>query len=379
MPFKVISVNDQRREFVLLAQQEGTNISALCRRYGISRQHGYALLRRAARDGIDAVMCQSRRPRTSPQQTSADMEEQIVQMRVEHPDWGARKIQGRLLALGGDPPAQSTITQILHRHALIRTSPGGVQGASQRFVRSEPNDLWQMDYMGHKPLHHGRVHPLSIIDDHSRFGINLTACADETLPTVWEHLERCFRQYGLPRSILTDNAAPWGHSGFALTTFDVRLIQRGVHLIHGRPYHPQTQGKVERWHRSINTAVFGPIPLRDLTHAQHAFDRFRDSYNMDRPHEALGMDVPINHYYPSPRPYLEQVVPPEYDDGLETRKVRLSGEIKMHGRRWRVSQSLAGEIVGLQPTTVDGVLDIYYYTYHLRTIDLRTADSADQV
>lgn len=371
MPFKVISVNDQRREFVLLAQQEGANISALCRRYGISRQHGYTLLRRAARDGLEGLACQSRRPTTSPGQIPADLEAQIVELRVNHPDWGARKIQRRLMTLGGDPPAQSTITQVFHRNGLIQTPLRGVNGVPQRFTRPEPNDLWQMDYMGHTPLHHGRVHPLSIIDDHSRFGITLTACGNETLATVWEHLERCFRQYGLPRSILTDNAAPWGHSGFALTTFGVRLIQRGVELIHGRPYHPQTQGKVERWHRSINTAVFGPVPLRDLTHAQQAFDRFRDSYNMERPHEALGMDVPINHYHPSPRPYPDRIVPPVYDDGLETRKVRISGEIKIQGHRCKVSQSLAGETVGLQPTMVDGVIDIYYYNHRVRTIDLR--------
>lgn len=370
MPFKDVTVDDLRREFVVFAQQDGANISELCRRYGISRTHGYALLARARESGLAGLDRRSRRPRSSPAQIPAELEARIVTLRQEHPDWGARKLQARLAHLGIDPPAPSTITRVLHRHALIHPPPGGPTGRVQRFERPAPNDLWQMDFLGHKPLRASRVHPLTILDDHSRFGLTLAACADQARETVWGHLERCFRRYGLPWAMLTDNAPPWGHTGLALSTMEVRLMQLGVRLLHGRPYHPQTQGKVERWHRTITRAVFGPVPYADLEQVQRAFDAFLTTYNTERPHEALGNDVPVTHFRPSDRPYPARIEPPAYDDHLAVRKVRLSGEIMLDGTRWRVSKALAGEWVGIQPTREDGVVHILYYTTLVRTLNL---------
>ena len=370
MPFKDVSVNDQRREFVLLAQRDDVNMSELCRRFGISRSHGYALVDRANRDGIDALDRQSRRPHTSPRQISPEMEARIVDLRTEHPDWGARKLHARLAHLGFEPPAQSTITQVLHRNDLMHPPPGGHTGTFQRFERSAPNELWQMDFLGHKPLQSSRVHPLTIIDDHSRYGLTLAACANESRETVWGHLHQCFAWYGLPWAILTDNAPPWGHTGFAITMIEMRLMQLGIRLIHGRPYHPQTQGKIERWHRTISRAVFGPIPFRDLHEAQIAFDAFLTVYNTERPHEALANDVPISRFRPSGRSYPSRIEPPSYDDDLPIRKVRQSGEIMFEGKRIPISKSLAGEWVAVQPTREDSVVHIVYYTTRIRTIDL---------
>lgn len=374
MPFKDVSVNDLRREFVQFAQQEGANISALCRRYGISRTHGYALLNQAAADGLESLDMQSRRPRTSPNQIAPELEAQIVAVRHKYPDWGARKIRAWLLAHERAAPAASTITTVLHRHQLIHPSSGDRSSASQRFEHAAPNDLWQMDFVGHKPMRTDRVHPFTIIDDHSRFGVTLAACADETIVTAWDHLVRCFERYGLPWAILCDNGTPWGHSGFGLTVFHVRLMQLGIQLLHGRPYHPQTQGKVERWHRTITSAVFGPIPFRDLEHAQVAFDAFLHSYNTDRPHEALDNDVPANRYHPSHRSMPATIDPPTYDEGSAVRKVRLSGEIHFQGYRWKVSRSLAGEWVAVQPTRIDGTFQVYYYNQRIRTLNLREAN-----
>lgn len=370
MPFKDVTVNDLRREFVILAQQEGVNFSMLCRRYGISRTHGYDLLHRVNARGLEGVDVQSRRPKTSPNQTAPDIEARIVALRREHPDWGARKLGARLRALGLSLPADSTITTILHRHGLITRPPAERPGPVQRFERQAPNDLWQMDFLGHKPMQRNRVHPLSIIDDHSRFGLVLAACTNESRETVWDHLQQCFRRYGLPWTLLTDNGPPWGHSGFALTTFDIQLMQLGIRLIHGRPFHPQTQGKIERWHRTITSAVFGPILFRDVAQAQARFDTFLYSYNMERPHEALNLDVPINRYHPSPRPYPDRIEPPCYDEGVEIRKVRHSGEIHYSGRRVRISEALIGEWVAVQPTGTDGEFGIYYYDQRIRTVTL---------
>lgn len=350
MPFKDVSVNDQRREFVLLAQQGGVNFSELCRRFGISRQHGYDLCARAMTDGIDGLDRRSRRPHTSPAQISRELEAQIVALRTEHPDWGARKIRARLIHLGIDPPAESTITQVFHRNGLMHPPPGGHTGVFRSFEREAPNELWQMDFLGHKPMKSSRVHPLTIIDDHSRYGLTIAACADESRETVWGHLLQCFERYGLPWAMLTDNGPPWGHSGFAITTMEMHLMQLGIRLIHGRPHHPQTQGKIERWHRTITRAVFGPVLYGDLLDVQTAFDAFLTVYNTERPHEALGNAVPISRFRPSERPYPSRIAPPEYDDGMPIRKVRHSGEIMFEGRRLRVSQALIGELVGIHTT-----------------------------
>lgn len=373
MPFKVATVNDQRREFVTFALQEGANMSMLCTRYGISRTHGYALLNRAREQGVDGMAIQSRRPHTSPQQTSPEVEAIVVDLRRKHPDWGARTIGAWMRKRNYVPPANSTITAILHRHDLIDTprQSSRQDHATTRFVRDVPNDLWQMDFLGHKPMQTGRVHPLTIIDDHSRFGLNLTACVDETRATAWPVLLDCMDRYGMPWAILCDNGAPWGHADKALTVMDVRLIQLGIRPIHGRPVHPQTQGKVERWHGTISRAVFGPVLYRDLDAVQTAFDEFLVCYNTERPHQALDNDVPIDRYHPSARTLPTRIDPPLYDDGLDIRKVRQSGEIHLHGARYRVGEALAGEWVGLQPTIVDGTLEVYYYNYRVRTINLR--------
>lgn len=370
MPFRGVTVDELRREFVVLASQDGVNFSEVCRRFGISRTHGYALVKRAEVEGLAGMDRRSRRPHTSPQQTPPEIEAEIVALRLAHPDWGARKIGARLRAGGRPSPADSTITTILHRHGLVVPSAGAAR-AVHRFTHAAPNDLWQMDFLGHKPLRRNRVHPLTILDDHSRFGLTLAACANQSGETVWTHLHRCFERYGLPWAILTDNGPPWGHSGFALTTFDIRLMQLGIRLVHGRPFHPQTQGKVERWHRTITQAVFGPIPYADLAEVQQAFDRFLASYNMERPHEALDQDVPITHYQVSPRPYPHRIAPPAYGDDLDVRKVRQSGEIHYQGARYRISEALCGEWVGLQPTHIDALVEVYYYNQLIRTIHLK--------
>src|SRR5680860_719256 len=177
-----------------------------------------------------------------------------------------------------------------------------------------------MDYMGHRDLVvAGRVHPLTILDDHSRVLLSLTACPHERLEPVWLLLHACFARYGLPRALLTDNGPPWGSSvGRGITRIEARLLRLGIELWHGRPFHPQTQGKVERIHGTISVDVFGTRTFRDLVAAQRAFDTFRDIYNLERPLEALDYAVPMSRMQPSPRP-LPTVLPvPKPNTGRTT-------------------------------------------------------------
>lgn len=187
MPWSEVSRIDSRAEFSQLALVDGANVSALCRRFGISRKTGYKWLGRVAA-GSD-VADRSRRPLSNPAHTAAATEASVVALRHRHPTWGGRKIRHRLLDLGGDPvPAASTISGILRRHGLIDPDEALGHTAFQRFEHPRPNDLWQMDDKGHFAHARGRCHPLTVLDDHSRFSICLAACENERTHTVREQL-----------------------------------------------------------------------------------------------------------------------------------------------------------------------------------------------
>src|SRR3984957_9079388 len=234
-----------REEFVKLAMQAGTNRRELCRRFGIAAKTGYKWLKRYAVEGGSGLEDRSRRPRRSPLRTAAEIEHRVIGLRREvRGSWGGRKLARRLFCEGGPELAPSTITGILRRHGLLnQTAPP--PRPFQRFERAAPNELWQMDYKGHFPsLNGARCHPLTVLDDHSRFSLVLKACADQREQTVRAVLTEAFRRYGLPAAMLMDNGSPWGAAGAEpFTAFSLWLIRLGIRVTHGRPYHPQTQGK----------------------------------------------------------------------------------------------------------------------------------------
>ena len=371
MPWQERSIMDQRQAFVSTARQEGANIAALCRQYGISRPTGYRwLARTAAGDGAGAD--RSRRPHTSPRRTDAALEERILELRRQHPAWGGRKLHQRLVDLRvPDVPAPSTITAILRRQGLL--SPVPPRRDFLRCERLEANALWQMDFMGHRALAVGRVHPLTLVDDHSRFALLVAACANEQQTTVQERLVTCFRQHGLPEAILTDTGAPWGTAGRGgLSALEAWLLRLGIAVTHGRPRHPQTQGKVERFHGTIAAEVFAPrpTPFPDLAAAQDAFDAFRAVSNHERPHEALADAVPGVHYASSPRPFPEALPAFPYRPGDVVCTVTEHGSIPWRRRRVFVSRGLVGQSVAVRPID-DGLWEVRFCHRQVATIDLR--------
>ena len=364
-----------RSEFVTLARAPAANVSELCRRFGISRKTGYKWL------GRDDSADRSRRPLQSPKRTQDGVEALLLATRDEFPDWGARKLKRFLQDRGEDGlPAVSTITAILRRHGRI--SPEASEAAQhwQRFEHPQPNALWQMDFKGHFPLAQGRCHPLTVLDDHSRFNLVLHACEGETLQAVKGPLEQAFRRYGLPERMSCDNGPPWGtmHREDRLTRLGVWLIRLGIRLTHARPFHPQTNGKDERFHRTLNSGLLRQRALSDWDEAQRAFDRFRTVYNEQRPHDALGLAVPASRYQVSARAYPESLPPIEYDSALLQRKVDSDGFISVR-RRWvRISEALCGQTVALQPhPDEDGVHTVYFCHQPVRTVDLRTVEPTD--
>jgi transposase InsO family protein len=371
---------DRRLEFVRLAAAGGLPFTTLCAGFGISPKTGYKWTQRYAETGIAGLTDRSRRPQTSPRMTTPEVVALLTELVQRHPTWGGRKLHAVLVAQGvPDVPAPSTITAIIQREGLRPPVQPGTQAVT-RFEADAPNDRWQLDFMGPRPLVHGRVLPLTLLDDHSRFALCLEAVPDQTRPTVQAMLTACFERYGLPGELLTDNGPPWGSSHPATRTrLEVWLMQLGITVSHGRPLHPQTQGKIERFNRSFKAEVCGRYRFDDLSASQTGFDTWRETYNLMRPHEALGMAVPANRYQVSPRPFPEVLPPIEYGPDDIVRNVHGAGQISYRNREWYVGQALLRQPVALRPTTEDGVLDVIYCHLAIRQLDLRQppADAVD--
>lgn len=370
MPWKEVSKMDERREFVRLAMQEGTNRRELCRRFGIHPDTGYTWLGRAAAG--EELADRSRRPHTSPERTEAAIEQEVLAVRDAHPAWGARKIVRCLERNGLTSPVSSTVHDILRRHGRMVPPPGGA-AALMRFEKDTPNQLWQMDFKGHIALSGGdRCHPLTIIDDHSRYAVGLEACGNQQGVTVRGRLEAVFRRYGLPEAFFVDNGAPWGDSsGQRWTKLGVWLLKLGIGVLHSRPYHPQSRGKNERFHRTLKAEVFALQTLRDLAQAQRALDQWRTIYNLDRPHQALDQDVPASRYRPSLRAMPAILPAVQYDQGEIVRRVGTTkAYVSFKGRPWKVPEAFCGEQLAIRPRSIDGQYAVCFGAHQVATIDL---------
>jgi transposase InsO family protein len=281
------------------------------------------------------------------------MEKRVVELRKEFPVWGGRKL-ARVLKNRGvkKVPSPSTITEILRRHDLLRSSERE-QRDHQRFERKRPNELWQMDFKGEFALHNGRLcYPLTACDDHSRYNVVLEACANMKTATVQRHLRRAFERYGLPEAILCDNGAPWSSNWTGgYTKLEVWLMLHGINLIHGRPYHPQTQGKEERFHKTLKVELLSRTEgFANLAKCQDALKGWRECYNWVRPHESLGMKVPGDRFESSGRRMPDRPPDPSqwYLDDDHLRKVQTHGTVEFKAKRLRVGEALVGRMVALR-------------------------------
>lgn len=347
-------------------------MAGLCRRFGISRKTGYKWRTRFVTLGAAGLQDQPRTDCRRGNQTPRRTEQAVLALRGKHPTWGPRKLRRRLHDLGRKGlPAVSTCARILHRGGCIDPAASRQHHPVQRFNRATPNELWQMDFKGHFALTSGgRCHPFTVIDDCSRYALGLRACANEQTTTVQPRLARLFSHYGLPEGILCDNGPPWGGTGPEHTVLTVWLLRLGVRVLHGRPYHPQTQGKDERFHRTLKADLLARHDWRDLTQAQRRFDAYRRLYNHDRPHEALALAVPATRYRASARSMPSRVPVAEYLAGELVRPVKGKGEITFRNRFFYVGQAFAGLRVALRPTSTDGIYRVCYAAFPLGLLDL---------
>jgi transposase InsO family protein len=375
MPWKESSIVSQRQEFVMLASAENANIRQLCRRFGISPTAGYKWLDRYQSDGLAGLKDQSRRPKNSPRRSSDEVEQAVVKLRQKHPTWGGRKLRARLEALQEpEVPSASTITAILHRHQLITPEASQDHKPWRRFEHPHPNDLWQMDFKGDFALEKGRCYPLTVLDDHSRFSLGLVACGDQKTETVHGALTAIFRRYGLPYRMTMDNGAPWAiyrAKRACYTSLTVWLLRLGIGVSHSRPNHPQTQGKDERFHRTLKLELLRDHAWRTLDECQPPFDQWRDVYNCERPHEGIGLAIPVSRYQASSRPFPEILPPIEYPSTDIVRKVQESGQIKYQNRKIFVGHGFRGLHIALRSTTTDGVFDVFFCHQRIAKLDLK--------
>jgi transposase InsO family protein len=271
-------------------------------------------------------------------------------------------------------PAASTCTAILHRAGVFAQRSEPASRPLQRFRRDQPNALWQLDFKGDVATQSGRrCYPLTAIDDHSRFNLVLEAAGDQTARSVRPALERAFQRYGLPEELLCDNGPPWGKGEpvCPYTTLTVWLLQLGVRVLHGRPYHPQTQGKLERFHRTLQRELLSRHTWRDLDHCATHVPGYRERYNCERPHDELHGDTPLRHYRPSPRPMPVQLPSIEYPPGTEVRLLRSYGFFTFGGQTWYVGRPFAGLPIGLRPSPqADGQWQVYFSHHLLGLINL---------
>jgi transposase InsO family protein len=367
MAWKMMDVKDQRVRFVVLASRAERPFSALCAEFGISRPTGYLWLGRYRQRGVAGLCELSRRPQLSPQQTEPQREAAVVAARMSFPDWGARKL-AVLLARRDIHLPVTTIHRILLRRGLVGEADRQ-RPAVARFERAAPNQLWQMDFKG--PLCKGEaLGPLSVLDDHSRYLVALEQLDSTRGELVRERLQQAFIGCGVPEAMLMDHGTPWWgrQAPQGLTRLALWLIRQGVELHFSRVRHPQTQGKVERFHGELQRAAERRgLPVEPVAR-QSWLNEYRWEHNHFRPHQALGMATPASRWQPSTRRYDPRPAAWQYPEGAHVLKVDAEGKIKLGGHHWTISLALAGERVQLEQIH-ERVL-VFYCRTLIRELDL---------
>ena len=372
MPWRTESVMDQRVEFVIRARKRDETVSALCREYEISRPTGYLWLNRHQEVGsITGLAEHSRRPLHSPRRTGEEIEAAVLALR-DKTGWGGPKI-AKVLEGQGLQVAPATAQRIVKRAG--RVVKPQVEKTSIRFAREECNELAQMDFKGEYSLPWEKCYPLSLLDDCSRYLHGLWPLESTGGEGVKQTLEGYFREQGVPLSILMDHGTPWFSTmnQHGLTWVSVWLLKQGVVLRYSGVGHPQTQGKVERFHQTLKARTRhrgAPVTMGEW---QHWSMEFRYEYNYERPHESLGMKTPGEVYKPvNLRPYQEQPAEWEYGGGT-VQRLNTQGMLYYRQQTYFVSEALASERVRIDE--LEGKLLVTFRHMTVREIELRTGKS----
>ena len=375
MPWKVSGVVEKRREFVSEYESGAWTMTDLCQAYGISRVTGYAVWRRWREMGEAGLAERSREPLRHPNQTAEEMEEEVLELRARRPRWGPRKLKAWLQRERPEKawPAASTLGELLRREGMVsprkqrrRTEPYG-----RSLIRAEqPNRVWCADFKGWFRTGDGeRIDAFTMTDACSRYLLRCQVVDKADTPRVRAVMEAAFREYGMPQAIRTDNGAPFASRALAgLSVLPVWLMKLSIVPERIAAGHPEQNGQHERMHRTLKQETASP-PAANRRAQQRAFERFRQEYNQERPHEALGQRTPSSVYEPSPRPYPTRLPQPEYDSTLQTRKVGQRGEISWNHQAVFLTEALIGERVGLE------AIDERYWRVYFAAFPIAIFDS----
>jgi putative transposase len=374
MPWKVSNdVMEVRARFVDDWLSETWTIAELCRHYEVTRKTGYKWLERYQAGGIAALADRSRAPKQQANAISEELEERIIGLRGERPLWGARKIRALLEREGEkERPAVSTIGAVLKRNGLTvvrKRKPRAQPNAIPVAAATGANEVWSADFKGwFRTLDGVRCDPLTISDVHSRYLFRCQAVVAADTLHAKPVFEAAFREYGLPLRLRTDNGAPFGSNGDSgLTGLSVWWIQLGIQPERIQPAHPEQNGRHERLHRTLKEATaFPPAPNR--RRQQERFDVFRQQYNEERPHAALGQTPPAQHYQSSPRAYPERLAKIEYPSEWQIRQVSQGGQMRWQREHVFVAHALEGQPVGLQPID-DNYWKVFFSFYEIGVLD----------
>lgn len=355
MPWRVVSMRNQKQKFIDLYETRKFTKSELCRHFGISRPTGDAILKRYAEEGYEALDERSRKPRNCPNQTSQVVEDALVEKRNRY-RWGARKL---LVLVQKDMPetslpSETTVNHILHRHGLIaerRKPRRRVENRKPKFDPDMPNEIWSADFKGKFRMGNAEYcNPLTIADSYSRYLFAIAGLEKADAESCKTIFERTFREHGLPEYLHTDNGSPFGNTQSLrrMTMLAVWLMELGITPVYSDPASPGQNGRHERMHRDLKREATRP-PGNTLRSQQRLFNTFRDTYNNIRPHESLGMKTPAQVHVRSPREYPRTIREWDYDTNVLMKMVTVNGAI-----RWKkqgfvmVSSALGGKYIGME-------------------------------
>lgn len=357
MPWKETCPVEEKIRFIVACLEDDHSMSDLCNIFGISRKTGYKWLSRYQIEGVDGLKDRSRAPYHHPNETSREIEQWVIEARKRHPSWGPKKLRAFLSRNepGTDWPAASTIGDILLRNGLVSPRRRQQRAApyTQPFIECKtPNDIWTADLKGWFLTGDGkRCEPITISDAFSRYMLQCKVLPRNNFHYMKPLFEETFKKYGMPRAIRTDNGPPFASRGRGgLSKLSIWWIKLGIIPERIEPGKPQQNGRHERFHRTLKEETATP-PKKTIEEQQAAFDTFLNEYNRERPHEALGQEPPQKHYVHSKRSYPERLPEIEYAEGMEVRWVRPDGDIKWRSARVFLSETLKGELVGLEPIT----------------------------
>jgi transposase InsO family protein len=363
MPWGTTAVSELRTAFVHAVRTANRSVAQAAKDFNISRTTAYKWLARF--DQQQPPTDSSRRPHRSPTRTPEQLEATVLAVRDQF-GWGPRKIHAYLTNNRRPTPPARTVAAILRRHSRI-TTPSAPEVAEVRFERSEPNQLWQVDFKGCVEVARRKVYPLTVLDDHSRFLLALRCGEDVTMARAWNALWGVFGEYGLPEHVLCDNAS--GSCGLGVSWFEGRLMRLGIRATHGRPHHPQTQGEVERLHGTLEAEVFPRLDRANRVAFEAGLEHWRCAvYNAIRPHEALGDVAPVCRWRVSPRARPSRLPDVEYPVGATVRRASSGGVIRWRGAKLLAGNGLVGQWVRIEPT--DSAVELWYGPYRIRQIPL---------